>query len=497
MMKLETSRVQSFPRPERRLSRWTMVLTVLALLTGAVVAFAVNQVGAISLLAVPALLLFLAVIGQPDIGLAGLIFITFTQLSNVGIVTFGLPSITQPLAAMLFLLILIRITLYREQPVGWLRAGPILGIYVLIWFISLLHANDFTVALTGFIGFVKDALGAVIVVYLIQKLGSFRVAFWTLILTGLFLGAITTYQGLTGASSDSLFGFGTITNQISGDLTRERLSGPYGNPNAYAQILIVLVPLALDRLWHEKRFVLRIVAGLSAIVNIIAIFYTYSRNGFVSMVFAVGLLFAQRRPNIVPWLVTLALGFAIIQFVPSTFTDRLSTLLQFASPSEQITDASFRGRLSENLAAWNMFQDNPLLGVGLGNFRVNYQAYSREIGLDDRRTTRTPANLYLELLSEQGLVGTAIFFLLMYIVVKNLLTASRQFKLHGMITEAYMSTAILSGFAGYMFAAINKNSAYSNVFWLLIGIMLSAYQVAQSVHEEKLVGVDPHPGVRE
>jgi O-antigen ligase len=259
----------------------------------------------------------------------------------------------------------------------------------------------------------------------------------------------------------------------------------------------VLVPLALDRLWHEKRFVLRIVAGLSAIVNIIAIFYTYSRNGFVSMVFAVGLLFAQRRPNIVPWLVTLALGFAIIQFVPSTFTDRLSTLLQFASPSEQITDASFRGRLSENLAAWNMFQDNPLLGVGLGNFRVNYQAYSREIGLDDRRTTRTPANLYLELLSEQGLVGTAIFFLLMYIVVKNLLTASRQFKLHGMITEAYMSTAILSGFAGYMFAAINKNSAYSNVFWLLIGIMLSAYQVAQSVHEEKLVGVDPHPGVRE
>jgi O-antigen ligase len=144
-----------------------------------------------------------------------------------------------------------------------------------------------------------------------------------------------------------------------------------------------------------------------------------------------------------------------------------------------------------------MFLDHPVLGVGLGNYSVNYQDYSRAIGLDTRRTPRTPASLYMELLSEQGVVGTTIFAFLLVLIFRELRSARRNFRLSGMRDEAFMVTAVFAGFAGYMISAIFKNSAYSNAFWVLVGIALAAGQVAYTsmqAHIDKLV---KHPGTGE
>jgi putative inorganic carbon (hco3(-)) transporter len=470
----------SGPSTRRKVDWFSIALVILAIGGGILIALAIRATGNVALAIIPGLFLVVAVISEPNIGLAGFIFVTYAQLSQVGISQYGIPSLAQPLAGALVFLILVRIFLYREQPRGWMHAAPFLASFVVIWLVSFANAGDYTIASATFIGFVKDALGAVIIVGLIQSPRSFRVAIWSLILTGLFLGTITTYQGLTHAYATNLWGFGLMTSQTAGSGTNIRLSGPYANPNAYAQIMLVVVPLALDRLWHERAALPRLVAGLALAVSAISVVYTFSRNGFVSMVFAVGFLFVQRRPNIFPWILTLFLAIGLVQFLPATFTQRISTLVQFVSGNDNLTDPSFRGRVSENLSAWRMFQDHPLLGVGLGNYKVNYQNYSRAIGLDPRRDPRTAANLYLEWLSEDGLVGTVLILLVLGIIARNLYRAVTQFTLARLQTEAYMAMALLAGFAGYMFAAINKNSAYSNVFWLIIGVMLAGIQVAQT-----------------
>lgn len=470
----------SGPSTQRKVDWFSVVLVILAAGGGILIALAIHATGNIALAIIPGLFLIVAMVSEPNIGLVGFIFVTYAQVSQVGISQYGLPSLAQPLAGALFLLILVRVFLYREQPRGWMRAAPFIAAFVIIWLVSFAHAEDYTTASTAFVNFVKDALGAVIIVALIQSPRSFRVAIWSLILTALFLGTITTYQGLTHAYATNLWGFGMMTSQTAATGTNIRLSGPYANPNAYAQIMLVVVPLALDRLWHERASLPRLVAGLALVVSAVSVVYTYSRNGFVSMVFAIGILFVQRRPNIFPWIITLFLAIGLVQFLPTTFTQRISTLVQFVSGSDTLTDPSFRGRVSENLSAWRMFQDHPVLGVGLGNYKVNYQNYSRAIGLDPRRDSRTPANLYLEWLSEEGLVGTALLMLVLGIIARNLYNAVTQFSLARLQTEAFMAMALLAGFAGYMFAAINKNSAYSNVFWLIIGIMLAGTQVAQT-----------------
>ena len=476
--------------------QWSQILfALIAIATGLLVALAVGQFGVLVLLAIPLLVILLLALGQPQLGLMALVIITLTQLSNVAILYHGLPSLAQPLAALLFLLIIIRIALFGERPEGWLRAGPLLVIYALVWFASLLHAGNFQVASTAFIGFAKDALGAIIVIFFIQRPSSFKGAVWAVILAGLLMGSICLFQVFTNTYANNYFGFAGWQLQSSGSSSNHRLTGPYTNPNAFAQVLIFIVPLAIDRLWHERNIILRSLAGLAALFCALTVIFTYSRGGLLAMVFSVSVLLVLRRPNFLPLLFTAALLVGVIQFLPASYNSRVLSLLQFTDfQSGQLTDQSFRGRTSENTAAWRMFLDHPLLGIGLGNFNVNYQDYSRDLGLDTRRVERSPASLYLELLSEQGLVGTAIFFWLMALVFLELRTANKNFILSGLPDEGFIVVAVAAGFAGYLFAAITKNSAYSNVFWVIVGIAMASGQVAHASRLKAESGLHNLPG---
>ncbi len=480
---------QSFGRAEAEqlsppmLVSWLAVLfAILALVAGGVIAVAIHQIGVLALLAIPVALIFAAAIVQPELGLLALVFITTTQLSNVAIKFHGLPSLAQPLAGLLMLVILIRFALYGERPLGWTRVGSILVGFGLIWMLSLFHAGDYESARQSFVGFIKDVLGGVIVVFLIQRRSSLRRVIWAFVAAGIFMGSISVFQYLTGSFNNLFLGFGGWESQYSGAISRNRLTGPYSNPNAYAQVLAVIVPLALDRVWQERRLALRLLAGWAAVACSLTIFFTYSRGGFLTLLFTLGVLLVQRRPRLLPLILTAVLAFGLLMvFLPGTYTERINTLTQLApSQADQVSDPSFRGRMSENTAAWRMFRDNPLLGVGLGNFKVNYQDYSREIGLDPRRDQRSPASLYMEFLSEQGLVGTVLFFFLIFLVFRGLLIAKRQFHSIGMDDEAYLTSALFAGLSAYMFASIFKNSAYANVFWILIGVALATIQVAQA-----------------
>lgn len=481
------------PRSARKPDWLGVFVVILAVTLSAVIALAVNQLGLLAVLAVPAALMLLGAIGKPELGLAGFLIITYTQLSDVGIVYHGLPSMAQPLAGLLFVVILIRMAVYGERPLGWVRAGLFLLVYAISWLVSLLHAEDSLAANIAFTGFIKDALGMLIVVYFIQRQGSLRRAVWALIAAGIFMGTISAFQYLTSDFTNFYWGFGGWELQVSGAVERHRLTGPYTNPNTYAQVLCVLAPLALDRLWHERKIWLRIFAVWALVVVVLTIFFTFSRGGFLSLVFGVAILLTQRRFNFVSVVVTFLVGLALIQFLPATYADRINSLFQLApTGNNQVVDTSFRGRLSENTVALRMFRDDPILGVGLGNYRVFYQDYARNLGIDHRREPRSPASLYLELLAEQGAVGVLIFGALMIYMFLGLLRARRHFVLAGQRDEAYITAAIFAGLGAYMFEAIFKNSAYSNVFWILVGVALAAIQVAQTSFD---AATEEHDGI--
>ncbi|MCI0551212.1 MAG: O-antigen ligase family protein [Anaerolineae bacterium] len=466
-------------------NKWFLAFFLgMAILAGGVAAVAGAQLGWVGLLAIPVLFFVLAILIRPELGLAAFVFIVYIQLNLVlGKYRPGIPSPALLLLGALIFLIIWRMVIYGDRPVGWKRASIIL-LVITGWFFSVLVADNSTLALLKLQKFLENAILAFVVVFFVQKPGSFRRIIWTLLLAGIFMASISVFQNLTSTYGNNYWGFGGWNEATTAGTSNHRLTGPYGNPNGYAQVLVLLVPLALDRLWHEKNFRLRLLAGYALAVCALTIFFTYSRNGFLTLVFTLGFLVVMRRPRIMPLALSVAMGIILFQFLPASYTQRITTLFQFSSSSgSQVSDASFQGRISENVAAWRMFQDHPIFGVGLDNFQVNYQIYSRKIGLDSRRDPRAPASFYLELLSEQGLVGFSVFMAFMAVVFRSLWRAHNLFQFLGMKTEEYMSLAFMSGLAGYMVFYISKNSAYPNVFWILLGIAFSIAQVAEnSVH---------------
>ena len=476
------------PRPANgRVDGITIALYLTAIALSAGSALAVGRLGAAVLLLVPALIFLIVVFVQPDYGLSFFIIVTVTQVSNVAIKFYGAPSIAQPLAALLMMVILLRIAFLQEKPLSLGRVAPMVVIYTSALFLSLFTAVDFKLSGLTFLGFFKDALGGVIVVLLIQRPASFRQAVWAMVLAGIFMGSISVLQTATRTYDNSYFGFGRWESQSSGEQSRNRITGPYDNPNAYSQVMVVIFALALERLWHEKRPLLRLLAGLAAALSSLAVIFTYSRGGVITLAATLGVLFLLNRPRILPVLVTAGIGLILIQFLPADYTRHISTLQDLlpAQNNNQVYDSSFRGRMSENLAAWQMFRDHPIVGVGLGNFEIEYQEYSRQIGLDSRRVSRSPSSLYLEILAEQGLVGVLVFILFASTVFGGLFAARKQFASVGLYDQQNLTMGLIAGFSGYLIAAVVKNSAYANVYWILAGMAIGAIQVAGFLARQK------------
>jgi len=82
------------------------------------------------------------------------------------------------------------------------------------------------------------------------------------------------------------------------------------------------------------------------------------------------------------------------------------SLAAFTERFSEVDDWTYLQRLAVYGSALKMFISSPILGVGFGNFRENYDPalIGAEIGVLDTH------NLYLKSLAETGLVGTVAFF---------------------------------------------------------------------------------------
>ena len=77
------------------------------------------------------------------------------------------------------------------------------------------------------------------------------------------------------------FGLSSVEN-IVGTFDDIRISGPVGDPNFYGQLLVAILPLALDRMWGERTMRLRLLGAGSAAVIAAATVLTFSRGAAVA-----------------------------------------------------------------------------------------------------------------------------------------------------------------------------------------------------------------------
>lgn len=426
-----------------------------------------------ALLVIPAFLILAGAIIFPEIGLPVFVFIIYTNLSANLITFFDLPSIAKPAVGLLSFVVFIR-TVFLGEGVKGLKTPIILLMgYIAAGGITLVYVENFDAAYESLIENVKIAYYSVLIVMFTQKKSVLRNVVWALLFAGTVMGAFSMFQNITGTLDNNYWGFGQTISSDTG--TGYRVAGVLGDPNYYAMIMAVLMPIAFDRVWNEKNIILKFMAGLSLFLSLFAVMYTYSRGGFLALMVGLVLMAFYYKLKLTPALIGILFFIILYQFLPKDYSERLLTLSYFfpQDAKQQLIDKSIQERTSQNLAAWEMFKDYPLTGVGMSNYKNYYYYYARPLGLDTSIGSRNPHNLYFQILAERGLLGLFVFVYVMYKTFHGLYFSQKIFLERNQEDLARIAHSFMICLVIYLVASMFLHDSYIRYYWVLIGIAWS------------------------
>jgi putative inorganic carbon (hco3(-)) transporter len=308
---------------------------------------------------------------------------------------------------------------------------------------------------------------------------------WVLIVAGSILGALSVLQEATHTYGndyggfaqvdrvDTGGGFNTGDNALGQKNLRPRLGGPIGSENRYAQIMVVLLPLAVLRAWRERRLRRRIFAGAASLLILAGILLTFSRGAAVALALVFLAMLAFGVLPVRRFVVVLAAATAVVfVFVPD-YVVRLNSLqgvksLESSQPGQ--VDSALRGRQTENLAAFNTFLDHPIIGVGPGVYFTEYsQRYANELNLRYLASERRAHSLYLETAADTGALGLLAFLAMVGATLYHLRRAATHWRRrrpdHALLADSFFFALL-----GYLGTALFLHLSYQRYFWVVLAL---------------------------
>jgi O-antigen ligase len=415
----------------------------------------------------------------------------YLRLSDTIRAEYGLPSLFMIIAPTLVLSALVP-WLFKGQPAGrgWLPALALLLAYGGVCAGSLIFAAQTDRTADALLNYADGIVIVLIMTLHLRTRLDFRRTIWALIAAGGILGTLTVLQQLLGLYDQNFAGFSQVgLRNIFSKSSGYRSEGPV-SANYFAMIMVVIVPLATERLLHDPRRMAKAIAAATLCAALVSIVFTYSRGGIVALaICSLPMLTWVPRRKLMPVLAAAAFALAVAGtfLVPADFMQRLAALSQVANVAGDTTprDSALQGRLSEMTSAAMMFGDHPMAGVGYGNFEIHYPRYAQELALDGRREERQSHSLYLEVAAETGLLGLLAFGMLLSAALASVQQARTVFARQGLTQDAQLATAFGIALFGYLVASIFLHLTYPRYLWLLLGIALSLRPLAQSYGSEE------------
>lgn len=195
----------------------------------------------------------------------------------------------------------------------------------------------------------------------------------------------------------------------------ERGSGTYICPNHFAGFLEMVLPLGIAYLFAGRyNYTFKVFLGYACLVIMAGLAVTMSRGGWLASGISLLLLFSlflRKRQYRIPALVALAI-FAVAASVIYQRSDKLQDRIQNMNEGGSTAFVSARPAIWK--AAWNMFKDHQLWGVGPGHFDYQFPQYRPE---SIQVRPGWVHNDYLNTLVDWGLVGASVVGLGLFMAV--------------------------------------------------------------------------------
>jgi O-antigen ligase len=465
--------------------------------------------GESGLIIIAALLVAVAVVAiavKPDRATLVVVAILYSNAAAIAVQKYDVPYFAGAAFPLLLVVPFAYHVVIRRQPIIIASGLP----YMLGYFIVVILGTAFGMAadpqraMDAFSNFVVEGLLVyVVMTNVVRTFADLRLVVWVLLAVGCFLGVLSVHQQATNSFDSDYFGFSQVSNAALGTTGdsldtsgQPRLSGPIGEKNRYAQIMTVLIPLGLFRVWGERRRVLRIAAAVATTFIAFGAVLTFSRGAALGLAITIVLMAGLRyiKPS---QLVAIGLGVTLLFVVQPTYLDRLMTIEAIGGATgiagaADVEDPSFRKRANETISALLVFADHPVIGVGRGLFPVYYADYSDEVGITSDLNTRQAHNLYAGIAAETGLLGFLTFF---GIFVATLVALARARRRCRVLAPEYsdMATAFILAVTAYLTTGLFLHLAYERYLWILLALAGSAAYVALRVPLDRTAG-EPDDG---
>lgn len=429
---------------------------------------------------------------RPALALAVLVGVSYANLPSILAERHHLTLIGEVLVPAMLAVVALRYLARGELARDLPKLTLLLGAYVASIAASALYAHDAALTFEELIVTVKNAIIALAIIGLVTDFDRFRVAVFALVATAAGLGALSVLQYATGTFLHDYGGLANATlHHIADAQDSWRLSGPLSDANFYAMILVLALPIAIDRAVHAaaSRW-WRLVAAAAALLIALAIVLTYSRGALVAMAVMALVAGWSMRARLLPIAALAAVvAFAAMHLLSAQYTTRVVQAVEDVRATVGGTgyaeDPAVSGRLSEMLAALAMFRDHPLFGVGFNQSTILYQDTAMIEGLMARGSDREAHSLYLEVLAERGLFGSAVFAGLLLFALLSTTTAARTLATAGLRSQALLARAYGTGLMGFLTASIFLHDGYPRYFWLALALALALPQAA-AAHVRKV-----------
>jgi hypothetical protein len=454
------------------------------------------------------MLVLAAVVG---VGVMALIFVNtelatlmviFVLYTNLAVVMSKFHNIPAPLAGGVFLLLGLPLTNYllvKREPILVNRVFGLMLVQLVVMTISAFFSEYSDSAITRVLVYLVEGIVLYfLILNTVRTEEMLRKAVWTLILAATFMGSLSLLQQVSG--SGKTFGglaqlhvdrIGTGQSTRDGKKTESgRVSGTIGEQNYYAQIMLMVLPLAASRFWFEKSQKLRLLGAIACIPIFSAIMLTFSRGAFLA---AMATVAAMVYLGCIKGRHLLIAGLAFVIILPVVMPEyayRLLTIFRIVGvqpenkPGGKTLDTSMRGRATENLASLNIFLDHPILGVGPGQTQMYTGKYGAEDGLTRLRGTRQAHNMYLAILSDTGLIGFATYIPIFIISLIGLMRIRR---LYATSRPELIGLAVgfILSLVAFLSSALFLSPAYERFYWLIVALAGVAVHILQREKEEQ------------
>jgi putative inorganic carbon (HCO3(-)) transporter len=364
---------------------------------------------------------------------------------------------------------------FVSDPLNWI---------MVIWSFIVIGSSFFAMnskfAHQGVIDFLKWIIIYFLIVNLVDTLPKWQWFMWLLLLLNFKMSQFQIRQFMAGydmAPSPELF----ITEGVGAGST-----GFFGNAGDFGVAMCVVAPLAFYLVKTVKSKALK-VGGIIFFSGFVFSILKCGSRGATLGLFVMAFFFWLRTSK------KFQGGVLIVLFIigfwasaPDVWKKRFVSVVDY----QQDVTASQRLRLWE--AGLRMTIDNPLLGVGINNFNTNYAVRYHATGEEGLRWA--PHNIFVQAVSELGVLGLLILLLAMFLVFKRNHETRRLYLQNNLKNDwiTNFAHALDLSLIGYIVSGFFLTVLYYPHLYIIMTLAISLNQIArkQVIAEKNLIKDD-------